>query len=980
MSVRSLSFAPLVSLAAVLVALAPVTAQSSSLHRNGFAGRDPFWVPGDANIKYTEKIHKISDEHCKNAPTSEAIKIEANPPAGAVDAEFVNYVYDTPAAPVTDRLTASVWVKAYRPGVQLKARVVFPKEKDPKNPDAPLTTILPGDTYRNTRQWQPLAMGNVEEVLKKHLPVLHTRLNRAVDPSGAYIDRLILNVYAGQGITEVWIDDLEIGPIAPGAVRPETPKAVPAVPVGRAGVKEKRVEFKDGQIQVEGDDGKLRPFFMLGVRHSDTPLKTLRDAQINTVWFPNEVTPDTVDEAVRHGFWVVPQVPLPSAPWDGFEKSSRIDPQTLERDANRVAGFLRKYLATDAVLMWDLGTGRTAEEVTRIARAAAAVREVDPKRARAVDVWDGFQSYGSYVDALGTHRWPLFTSLEMNAYKDWLAQRKALTPPSKMSFTWVQTHLPEWYVNLIAGKPDVARFDDPIGPQPEQIRILTYLALAAGNRGIGYWSDRYLANTHHGRDRLLELALLNSEIEMLKPVLFAAEEPAKWIRTSDGNVQAAILRGANEVLVLPVWLGYGTQYVPPQGALSALTVKVPLVPDGAIPWLVTPAGISEIKGVRRVAGGTEITIPEFDLTAAVVFTSDLKVDGKVVRWQDHTRFRIGELAARWAHQQAIEQFNKALAVHQKICQSGGPDIAEAADLFDRAKKLIDCAQEFLDARQWDTAYRDSRRALRPIRVIMREHWRKAVEPLDVPTASPYAVSFYSLPLHWAFAKDVASSKPGTNALVHGQFELNGEAPKTGAAVSSLPGWSTRQSVLDNVVALARILNSKDLEDKPVDPGEAPTTRYANTKFFVNPDDLKMRPSLGKHCLNLNMEAKVDRDSKGNPLPPPQALERAFLAVDSPAADLPPGSIARISFWVKITTPITASADGLVCYDSVGGEPLALRLSSTPGWKQYHLYRRVPTHGKVAVTFALTGLGSALIDDVQIVPLLAAGQNVTAVSR
>lgn len=962
-----------VALVAVLVAVTPAAAQSS-IHRNGFGGRDPFWVAADANIKFEEKAHRISDEHCKNAPTSEYIRIDANPPAGAVDAEFVHYAYDTPPAPVTDRLTASVWVKAYRAGVQLRARVVLPKEKDPKNPDAPLTALIVGDTYKNVRQWQPLALGNVEDTLRKHMPVLHTRVGHAVDATGAYIDRLILNVYAGPGATELWIDDLEIGPVKPDPNKPaappggRTPGATASRPGTKALPKARAVEFRDGTVKIDGE-----PFFMLAIRHTDTPLKTLRDANFNTVWFPAETAPETIEEAVRQGFWIVPTVPLPAADADNAPRPDAVSAD-LDRDANRVADFLRRFLSSDAVLMWDLGGGRTAEDVPRVARTAAAVREVDPRRPRGVDIWDGFRDYSSYVDAVGTHRWPLFTSLELGAYKDWLAQRRALTAPSKMSWTWVQTHLPDWFVRSIAGKADVARFDDPVGPHPEQIRVLTYLSLAAGNRGLGFWSDRYLANTHHGRDRLLELALLNTEIEMLKPVLMGVSEPAKWVGTSDPNVSAAVLTSSSkqngtEVLVLPVWLGGGTQFTPAQGALPALSVTVPLVPDGAVPWLVTPVGVTELKDVKRVAGGTRITIPEFDLTAAVVFTSDLKLDGKIVRWQDHTRYRVGELAARWAEQQAIEQHSKTSAIHKRIEQAGGPDVPEAAGLLARSEKYIANCKEYLDNRQWDTAFREARRAQRPLRVLMREHWRKAVEPLDTPTASPFAVSFYSLPLHWALAKDVAACRPAASVLPYGQFELSGAAPDTGAAVASLPGWTTRQSVLDPVTSVAAIVNSKDLADKPAAHTPALPTRYTAPRFDVKPDENKPRPELGNQCLRLKITAKTRTDKAGNPLPPPAALERAFLAVDSPAVELPPGRLARVSFWAKVPEGIQASADGVVVYESAGGEPLAVRLQATAGWQRFHLYRRVPESGKLSVTFALTGIGTAYFDDVKIEPLV-----------
>jgi hypothetical protein len=942
-------------------------ADETHIHRNGFAGREPFWIRGDANIRFEEKRHKISDEHARNAPTSELVAIEAHPPGGATEAEFVHYYYSIPPAPVSPRLHAGVWVKAYRAGVELRARLVLPNERDPQNPEAPLTTLLIGDKYRNVRYWEPLSLGNVPELLRRHLPVLHARLGRAVDPSDAYIDQIILNVYAGPGLTEVWIDDLEVGPVLPGSV--PRPSASVATPVKNGSGSDDRpppatksVRFVEGQIQIDGEK-----FFMLGIRHSDTPLKTLRDANLNTVWFPADASPDTIEDAARQGFWIVPTLPVLEVPDNRGPRES-----TVSLAAATLAQQLRKYAATDAVLMWNLGGGKTAEDFPAVKRTVEVLNEVRFKQPRAIDIWDGFRSYGSYIDAIGTHRWPLFTSLELHRYKDWLSQRKSLTPANTMTWTWVQTHLPEWYINQVIGQPGAVKFDEPIGPHPEQIRVLTYLSLAAGNRGIGYWSDRFLANSHQGRDRLLELALLNTEIEMLKPLLLSANDPAKWLGTSHPNVHAAVIRSENELLVLPVWLGPGTQYTPASAAIANLRITVPLVPDAAIPWLVTPAGVTELKGWRRVAGGTEITLPEFDLAAAIVFTSDLKLDGKIVRWQDHTRYRVGELAAQWARQQAIEQYNKALLTHQKIIAAGGPELPETGSLLARARESIDRSREFFENRQWDMAYREARRAQRPIRVLMRADWEKAIQPLDFPSASPYAVSFYALPKHWEFAREVASSQPEESVLDYGQFELSREAPTEGAAISSLPGWSTRQSILrqDPVIAQAGIVNSQGLADAEPQPRIQLTGRYAPLHVMApSPDQVdKPRPVLGSHCLKLEIRPRVACNPRGQPTGRPQALERSFLAVDSPRVELPPGTLVRISFWAKVPQPIEASADGVVVYDSVGGEPLSARIDQTRGWQIFHMYRRIPAAGDISLTFALTGIGTAYFDDVRIEPL------------
>src|SRR4029079_2079709 len=102
----------------------------------------------------------------------------------------------------------------------LRARVVFPKEPDPTNPQTPLTTLIIGKTLDTSRKWDKLTLENVPEVLGKHLPALRAKLGRDVDTSGAYIDRLVLNLYTGPGSVEVWVDDLDIGPVRP-PIRPD---------------------------------------------------------------------------------------------------------------------------------------------------------------------------------------------------------------------------------------------------------------------------------------------------------------------------------------------------------------------------------------------------------------------------------------------------------------------------------------------------------------------------------------------------------------------------------------------------------------------------------------------------------------------------------------------------------------------------------------------------------------------------------------
>ena len=46
-----------------------------------------------------------------------------------------------------------------------------------------------------------------------------------------------------------------------------------------------------------------------GIRYSDTPLKALRDAGLNTLFVGDRLDPAVYEEAVKQGFWLVPTLP-----------------------------------------------------------------------------------------------------------------------------------------------------------------------------------------------------------------------------------------------------------------------------------------------------------------------------------------------------------------------------------------------------------------------------------------------------------------------------------------------------------------------------------------------------------------------------------------------------------------------------------------------------------------------------------------------
>ena len=118
------------------------------------------------------------------------------------------------------------------------------------------------------------------------------------------------------------------------------------------------------------------------------------------------------------------------------------------------------------------------------------------------------------------------------------------------------------------------------------------------------------------------------------------------------------------------------------------------------------------------------------------------------------------------------------------------------------------------------------------------------------------------------------------------------------------------------------------------------------------------PHSGRSALRLQTWAT---DPKKAPL----AIERPPLWVTSSPVPVRQGQLVRIHGWANVPRRLAASTDGLLIFDSLGGSDLGERIRATQGWREFTLYRAVPQNGELTVTFALTGLGEASVDDLSV---------------
>ena len=160
----------------------------------------------------------------------------------------------------------------------------------------------------------------------------------------------------------------------------------------------------------------------------------------------------------------------------------------------------------------------------------------------------------------------------------------------------------------------------------------------------------------------------------------------------------------------------------------------------------------------------------------------------------------------------------------------------AEELLRQAEDRIELASRHREGPDYSNAYLEATRSLRPLRILMRAHWDQATKTLDIPTASPYAVSFFTLPKHWELHRELHGTTAGPNALRDGDFEAVASNPNfiqaiqfvednlplapeaktvadpknpkidkpakdfknVGLPVTDLPGWTVQQQTIDAV--------------------------------------------------------------------------------------------------------------------------------------------------------------------------------------
>lgn len=567
--------------------------------------------------------------------------------------------------------------------------------------------------------------------------------------------------------------------------------------------------------------------------------------------------------------------------------------------------------ALDPVIAWSLGTRLTEPDVTPTRDLIREIRGLDPQPDRPLlaGVDAGLADHSRLANLLLLERPGLATSHELADLRQWLLTRPRLAQPGTPVLASISSQRPprlnEQLLLFSQGRPVEEDTD------PQQLRWQAYQAIAAGVRGFVFPSEQPLAiDTGPAALRTDALKLLNMELKLLEPWI-SAGQVVEELQAADGT-QISVLQTERAKLLIVTQHAPAQQYVLGPPPHSSLSLTIPSVGQADQAHLVSLEGIKPLK-LAHTSGGGRITIDDAPQAVAIAITPDPLALLHLHRTQ--AQFRLD--ACRVRYDLAARRYIRTLAIDQQLTAAGHA-LAVAAPSLREAFGQLEQARKLLEAGDVERSHQATAKAETLLARVRRGHWEQTAAAFPSPAASPCLAQFTTLPLHWQVAERMKKNAWGPNVQVGGDMEaLDGMLRA---------GWQQQKAASAGV--------------------------QADVSLSLND------PHSGRSALKLQAWP-------ADPSRAPRVIERPLVWVSSSPVPVREGQLVRIRCWASVPRRLGASDEGLLVFDSLGGPDLGDRIRLTQGWREVTLYRAVPRSGDLSITFALSGLGEAALDDLQV---------------
>ena len=557
----------------------------------------------------------------------------------------------------------------------------------------------------------------------------------------------------------------------------------------------------------------------------------------------------------------------------------------------------------DPVLAWSVGENVTARDQQVIRRMVNELKDYDQRGRRpvVVNVASHLNSISQLVNVVNVGAPTIATNFRARDFSDYV--KRSVTTAAKPLWADIQTEVPS------SLKKQVAAF---AGAQPQlpvehqQLKFQLYEALSGGARGVRFLSRIRL----DGQDPESRLRTAG-----IRWVLGHCQQIERWAAgglaerfqlASENGLEVHSLRLAGSQVMLVQRTSGFEQWVCGDWTPKSIEFLAPAGSNNQA-YLINELGANLLPDKRQ--GNTpRIQIPNCPFATAILVTDDPTtvqvIDQGSNSIQTAIQLRQNLVSQSVGYLQLIEQQLATTEIGFPILGSAGRQTETSLSNVQRMLSAGNNEQALRFLEQADAILAAARRN------VLENQKRQGSNHISSPMLNHFGL----VTSHFITSQQLAGSIWNPNSLTAGDFE--------NLQQMSAAGWVNRR---DNSAGLS--------------------TRVSLEKTAA---------AAGEYGLQMSVSANGISTA-------PQAVP---IWIESAEVHVKRGQLVRIHGMVNVSN-MSASGDGLMITDSLGGPDIALRIQKTDGWQKFTIYRAASRNGKVRIKIAMTGIGVAKIDEVTI---------------
>lgn len=888
--------------------------------RDDFESGSPRWNLGenDVDARITQQLLSPSLPHA--GQQTEQLDVACG------QGTFALLTYPLTPTAIIDDLQASLFVRCGSSEIRIGFRVVFPRALNPQT-NQPISQVLFGSAARGGGKWSNVSIASPLPLFQQQQFVLRSQYGASIDLRDAFIDAVVLSVYNGPGTIRLAIDDLRVDGAIPANLA-ESPDSLLAKTRNRGEI------FDEASTRL---DGRNRQGWRLSDEDlADSTTMVARQESMADLDFSAKVRlqerlndlQDTIPIWVQYNGeglgWLrsfdLTGIVTDDPPSLSFLEAANESQLNLICPPPDYTPPQSEWGDYSAVSGWLLGSALGIEslDTTRELQFRMQRQPVALVRPLVLEAMEDYWTYARLADVIAVPA-PLPTTV-LNS-KDAVSQiQRAFVSShgrSNAICTLTTELAPEWFrqcaaVARAAGvrESGLQRYDTL------QHRMQVYRSLASGVRGWYFRSQSPLdSGDIYDIQRVSALRSSIAELRTLLPWLESAGDPVPIPESAIPGYDGAVLPLAGNDLVVLYATGSSDQAVVPAPSSSSILIPIN-TPNGVGQAFRVSNGRVEPLRSEASENGKFAVLENPGFVELIVLTGD----EQTIRFLDDSiRRNAGVMAeGRYDIASQLVRLSQQLMVAMRL-----PPESTEWNSIKRAEVDLRAALYQMQRREFSQSMEAAERASLAAQRVIRRSWENAMTQFSSPQDSPFLTTPLSLPLH---------------------YELSGVLSQRSWSIANWPAAECEdlQRMTDEGFQVDRRLEDRVNATIDLVPGIG---------------------SLGSSALRIRAVGRTSDAISGGYAGSSMRLQFPSIR------QVPPNSMVRINFVVRLDNGFQEPMSGLLIYDSIAGPAFgqlidlqAMRNQSAANdWITGSLYRVVDSSEPIDVFIEMRGEGAASID-------------------